>query len=190
MGETQISQNKPKKIGAISNKINYPPDQKFFHQSDIPTHIKQTVDHVKTEIDPDILGRRKVKWNQSVSLVPAPVIDTQADLFKVRTGLGDTKFVKTKEQLVYQGAETRDDYTGWNVSTELIGELERDRVIEEETLQRQAKTSITNEALLQEREYKNPVQITKEYNQKLREEKEQDNIDRDSMISSVEKEMP
>ena len=84
---------------------------------------------------------------------------------------------------MYQGTETREDYTGWNVSTELIPELEWEWRIEEETLARQAKTQITNEALLDETSYKSPIELTKEYNEWLRMEKDQDNSQRDSMIA-------
>ncbi len=89
---------------------------------------------------------------------------------------------------MYQGTETRDDYTGWNVSTELIPKLERERVIEEETLMRMAKTQITNEAIV--KDYKSPQQLTAEFNKKLREEKQMDAEVRQQMEEQARKEMP
>jgi len=40
------SMPKSKKIGSIKNgKINYPPDQNFFHSSDIPPKVSSTLDN-------------------------------------------------------------------------------------------------------------------------------------------------
>ena len=43
-------------------------DQKFFHSSDIPDHVKTIVNQVKHETDFDVLGRISPNWNQSVHL--------------------------------------------------------------------------------------------------------------------------
>ena len=85
MGYVEEEVHKPKNqlIGSIRNgKVNYPTDQKFFHTSDVPPQVKQVVDKVRTEIDPDILGTQKRKWNASV-FVEKKNEDHEAQLFKV-----------------------------------------------------------------------------------------------------------
>lgn len=56
-GAEKKKKAKTHKIGSIKNdKINYPPDQKFFHSSDVPENVKKITSTVKDEIDKDILG--------------------------------------------------------------------------------------------------------------------------------------
>ena len=40
-------------------------------------------------------------------------------MIKIRLGMFDHAPLKYVEQKIYKGCELRDDYTGWNVSTEL-----------------------------------------------------------------------
>ena len=172
-----------------TRKINYPKDQKFFHSSDIPDHIKAVVKEVKGDIDPDILGRKQKRWNQSVYVdVIDKEIDERAQQFQIRKGLNDTKLVDPKPQLIYQGTETRDDYTGWNVSTELIPRLQRDREIEEETLVRMGKTRITNDQIMQS--YQDPIKKTQTVIKKHCTEKHEDPEMRKRIEAEIKLEMP
>lgn len=49
--------------------------------------------------------------------------------FKIRHGLQDEKIVDTKSKIIYAGTETRDDYTGWNVSTEIPWHLDQYKAV-------------------------------------------------------------
>ena len=85
---------------------------------------------MQDDIDPDILGARKKKWNSSV-FVEKKEKDHEAELFKVRKGFLDESITDPRDQLVYQGTEVRNDYTGWNVSIEVPLPLERERIRQE-----------------------------------------------------------
>ena len=107
MGYVEEETYKPKNqlIGSIKNgKVNYPTDQKFFHSSDVPPQVKSVVGQVRDDIDPDILGARKKKWNSSV-FVEKKEKDHEAELFKVRKGFLDESITDPRDQLVYQGTE-------------------------------------------------------------------------------------
>ena len=123
----------PKLIGSIHHPVNFPQDQEFFHASDIPDQVKEVVGNIKVSVDPDILEMRKKPWNTSV------IVNRKEDNVFYNQG---HNFVKPKPQIIYQGTETRDDPTGWNVSVEQTPHLERERLIEEETMMRMRKTKI------------------------------------------------
>lgn len=81
MNQTK-QRHKSNKIGSIKNgKINYPKDQKFFHNTDIPEEIQKIVRDVKYETDVDVLKRHPPKWNASVHLEKIP--DLKDVYFKI-----------------------------------------------------------------------------------------------------------
>ena len=77
---------------------------------------------MKYETDVDVLKRHPPKWNSSVHLEKIP--DLKDFYFKIRTGLKDESFVDTKSKTIYAGTETRNDYTGWNVSIDIPWHLD------------------------------------------------------------------
>lgn len=123
-GITQATKNrKTHLIGGIRNgNINFPKDQKFFHGSDIPEKAREAVREVKTEIDRDVFGLKKPKWNASVlkgNRKPT-YNDTQICL------------LSEKEQKVYDGTDTRNRYhDGWNVSNQVPIPLHQQKMLAE-----------------------------------------------------------
>lgn len=77
---------------------------------------------MKYETDIDVLKRHPAKWNASVHLEKIP--DLKDVYFKIWTGLKDESFVDTQAKIIYAGTETWNDYTGWNVSTEIPWHLD------------------------------------------------------------------
>ena len=64
---------------------------------------------------------RKKEWNNSVSVPKNPLAEEthERKLVKIRLGLFDHPIPKEKPNIIYGGTETRNDYTNWNVSTEI-----------------------------------------------------------------------
>ena len=80
---------------------------------------------MKQLTDPDTLGLRKKEWNTSVFKerpLREPAMTTGTDLkdtlLRIKAGLADEKTIEFKEKRIEPGVDTRNDYTGWNVSTE------------------------------------------------------------------------
>ena len=73
---------------------------------------------IKQTIDPDILETRKKKWNASVSVPKSfeKEESQESKLLKIRLGVGDFPPVTPKGNKIYEGTETRNNYTNWNVS--------------------------------------------------------------------------
>ena len=44
--------------------------------------------------------------------------DLKDTLLRIKAGLADEKTIEFKEKRIEPGVDTRNDYTGWNVSTE------------------------------------------------------------------------
>lgn len=68
------------KIGSIKGQMNYTQDQNCFSRWDDPinagTVIQKTVKQVKHQIDTDVLGCKKPKWNPTVGIVGHPPADS------------------------------------------------------------------------------------------------------------------
>jgi hypothetical protein len=52
------------------------------------------------------------------------VKDLKDERLQIRVGLKDDTFVNTDPKVIYAGTETRNDYTGWNVSIEIPWHLD------------------------------------------------------------------
>ena len=102
--------------------MNYMQDQTCFNRWDDPIHdgtvTQKVVNQVKHEIDRDVLGCKKPRWNPTVGIVGHPTGDLhQINLFLIKKGLKDETITAPKAQTVYEGTNTRDAaYSGWNVS--------------------------------------------------------------------------
>lgn len=72
--------------------------------------------------DPDILELKDAKWNSSVAAPNrfdnfAKEESHKSKLLKISLGLTEWDQVSPGKKPYFVGTETRDDYTGWNVST-------------------------------------------------------------------------
>ena len=134
MSQTKKTIRKTTQIGSIRNgTLNYPKDQKFFHANDVPEMSKVAAKEVKETIDKDIFKLKRPKWNPSVSKAKEIIDDNdEAKLFGIKKGFDDFFPLDTKPGKVYEGADTRNDYTKWNVSNELPTHLQRAKMIAEE----------------------------------------------------------
>jgi hypothetical protein len=63
----------------------------------------------------------KKEWNNSVSVPKNPLAEEthERKLIKIKLGLFDHPIPKYKGNKFFEGTETRDEYSGWNVSTEV-----------------------------------------------------------------------
>jgi len=68
-----------------------------------------------------LLGLRKKEWNSSVAVPANPLLEEthERKLIKIKLGLFDQPIAKIKEKRLEDGTDTRNDYQGWNVSTEV-----------------------------------------------------------------------
>ena len=97
----------------------------MFHATDVPGRAVYAHSEMKQLIDPDTLGLRKKEWNTSV-FKEQPIrdqalttgTDLKNTLLLIKSGLTDEKAIDFKEKKIDPGVDTRNDYTGWNVSTE------------------------------------------------------------------------
>lgn len=112
------------RVGRLHADLNYTRDTKAFDPADVPPHIRATVQSVKATIDLDHLRTRPRAWNGSVHYPRHQPYDTQVHFdklkFQIRTGLRDEHTPQIREKRLYEGVDTRNDYTRWNVSTETI----------------------------------------------------------------------
>lgn len=94
MGVTMATlMRKKNMIGSVRNaNLNYPKDQKFFHNNDIPEQARNAVAHIKSEIDRDVFKMKRPKWNASVNKAGLPMDDDDpANLFSIKKGFNDYK---------------------------------------------------------------------------------------------------
>ena len=99
------------KIGSYGiGRINFDPKDHFFRLTDNMRMVKEVVNEI---IDPDILGIKKPRWNQSSSTKPPARSDHSKALFNIRVGFEDSKVTATKPKFAYPGCDNlRSDYTG------------------------------------------------------------------------------
>ena len=133
--ETQAGYLKSKPaIGSIRNgQITYSADHTFFGENDTRTRgAKDIARVVKTEIDKDVLGSKKAKWDTSVGVTGwHKEQDHRQNLFEVKVGLRDDTITEAKPQKVYAGCDTRNQhYTGWNVSSETVNPRDAERFLQ------------------------------------------------------------
>mmetsp|Transcript_3830 Transcript_3830/g.3274 ORF Transcript_3830/g.3274 Transcript_3830/m.3274 type:complete len:82 (-) Transcript_3830:333-578(-) len=80
-------------------------------------------------------------------------------------GLHDFPVPKFKEKYIEAGTDTRNDYTGWNVSTQNLNKFERTKLLNSETEYAMRKTQMMASKLS---DYKNPTEKTSILNETLR----------------------
>jgi hypothetical protein len=117
-------------IGSVQNSnLNYPKDQKFFHGNDIPEKSKNAVAEVKDTF----AHHDRQNWNASVSRTKVQVDDNdERILFGIKKGFNDFQPIDPKPNKVYDGCDSRDKYTTWNVSNQQPIQLHKEKMVAEE----------------------------------------------------------
>ena len=117
-------------IGSVHNaNMNYPKDQKFFHANDIPVKAKEAARDMKDAIDKDVFKLKRPKWNASVSKAKEIKDDNdQINLFEIKKGFKDFAPLPSKQAKIYDGTDTRNDLTGWNVSNQVPIPLHQEKM--------------------------------------------------------------
>jgi hypothetical protein len=117
-------------IGSVYNAaMNYPKDQKFFHANDVPEIAKEAARDMKDAIDKDIFKLKRPKWNASVSKAKEIRDDNdEINLFEIRKGFKDFCPLQSKSTKIYDGTDTRNDLTRWNVSNQVPIALHQEKM--------------------------------------------------------------
>ncbi|KRX03765.1 hypothetical protein PPERSA_04273 [Pseudocohnilembus persalinus] len=160
------------KIGSIkNNKVNYHIDEQFFSNEDIPLKALDAKKTIQQKIDPDLLGLRNRQWNNSTSVPLNPLQEEthERKLIKIKLGLFDQPQPIQKDKKIELGTETRNDYTGWNVSTQMENKELRNN-LNSQTMQARKNNKIKETTMLNG--YINPVDGQKIQQEKLRMVKE------------------
>merc|ERR1712029_946843 len=98
-------------IGSVRNgQVSYPKDQACFDRWDgenVPESKTQTIVRaIKSEVDKDLLGTRKPKWDTSVGTVGHYKEEQQSKtLFELKKGLKDERIQEPKVKKVYAGCD-------------------------------------------------------------------------------------
>jgi len=145
----------------------------FFAKEELPQHALQAKHDMKDLVDPDLLGLRKKEWNRSVAVARniSEEEDFQRKLTKIKMGLHDFPMPKYQEKYIEEGTDTRNDYTGWNVSTEPLNKFERTRLLDKQTTHSLAKTQVAFNSL---KEYNTPTDSITVLNDTLRQKKREE----------------
>jgi len=161
---------KPCVVGsAVLGRLNFERGEQVFPKEDISKKALDAKSQMSQLVDPDILGLRKKEWNGSVS-VPfnAQEEDFERKLTKIKLGFFDTPLPKYRPNIIEAGTDTRDQYTGWNVSTEAANRFQMARTIEAQT---QAAKDKPQRNFSKIKEYKTPVETIKTFNETMRQTK-------------------
>ena len=109
-------------VGRIQkNNLNYPRDMHAFDSSEVPERARKAAEEMRNFVSADILGLKPPSWNKSTYVDRVRQYSEQLlparKNFEIRVGLQDYTIPKQRPNKIYQGTETRNDFTGWNVST-------------------------------------------------------------------------
>lgn len=132
-GLTNATMRRKKNIigSAQNSNLNYPKDQKFFHNNDVPDKAKHAVAQIKGAF----AHHDRPNWNASVNKAGLPIPDNDdAKLFSIKKGFQDFHPLSIKEKKIYAGTDTRNDFDtrGWNVSNQTPIPLHNEKRIAEE----------------------------------------------------------
>lgn len=123
--------HRPKKnlVGsAKAGLMNYLRDMRAFSRDYVPEEVRNVVAEVKDSITLDILGVKASRWNTSTYVAREKPYEAQMNTDKrhfevtfsqIRHGLRDETVVEKRSNKIYLGTDGRDNYQGWNVSTEI-----------------------------------------------------------------------
>jgi hypothetical protein len=182
-----------KTIGSIRNRqVNFTPEHTFFNPHE---HMPQKAQHIREivqgETDKDLLGTKSSKWSNNVCL-PKDFDDNSGlsenrKKFLIRKGFEDETITQSKPQTTYAGIDTRDVYYhGWDVSVEKTPPRDKQRQYQMERVFIMDKTTRIADVLLKNQKaetvrygiksdkYLNPELISTRVNEKIRQEKDQE----------------
>jgi len=178
LGEnTQQTHQMPAKntVGsANTGTLNYLRDMKVFDSELIPEKARKVVEEVKEFTAKDILGIKTPNWNTSTYVDKMKSYERQVPLdkkkFEIRSGLRDENPVPIKSKNTYEGTDSRNNYTGWNVSVEVTTkELKKNYETVNSLSKEKAKRA--NSTLLEKGKYTRPEAMQQTFIQQAREEK-------------------
>lgn len=178
-GNTAGFQQLPKKelkhkshllAGSIKmGRMNFELGEQIFPKEDIPHKAVEAKKQMTHLVDPDILGLRKKGWDRSVAVpLNAQEEDFDRKLTKIKLGFFDTPLPKYRPPKIEAGTDTRDAYTGWNVSTEPMNKFQKEQAINAQIDHAMEKTKTYFRKI---RDYKDPTQTITNFNENLRQTK-------------------
>jgi len=163
------------KIGAGSirmGRMDFEMGEQIFPKEEVPSKAIEAKKQMTQLVDADILGLRKKGWDRSVAVpVNAQEEDFDRKLTKIKLGFFDTPFLKDRPNKVEAGTDTRDNYTGWNVSTEPLNRFQNQRKIDEQIQHAMEKTKAQFKKI---KDYKPPVETIANFNETLRQTKREE----------------
>jgi len=157
-------------VGSVNlGRFNFEQGEQIFPKEDVLPHKIEAKNQMTQLVDPDILGLRKKGWNRSTYVNSNnQEEDFERKLTKIKLGFFDTPLPNYREPKIEAGTDTRDDYNGWNVSTEAISKFQNQRNIENLTENSIAKTKTHFKKI---KDYKTPTETIKVFNETLRQTK-------------------
>jgi len=161
---------KPPVVGSVTlGRMNFEQGEQIFPKEDVPVYKVEAKNQMAQLVDPDILGLRKKGWNKSTyTRDHNQEEDFERKLTKIKLGFFDTPLPKYREAKIEAGTDTRNEYMGWNVSTEPTNKFQNQRNINELTKQSIEKTKTHFKKIS---DYKNPTQTIRNFNDTLRQTK-------------------
>jgi len=169
-------------------RMNFERTEQVFPKEDIPKKAYEAKVAMTQLVDPDILGLRKKDWNSSVSVpVNAQEEDFERKLTKIKLGFFDTPLPKYRPNKIEAGTDTRDQYTGWNVSVQPASKFQNQNNIDSLTNHAMTKTKKTFNKI---NDYKAPTETIRLFNETLRQEKRDEKEIREEFKRKIKFENP
>ena len=121
--ESEIRSKAKPKVGTVrSEALNYSFHIPAFDSSHIPSRAACIKSEVKLSIVRDILGTSKTPWNPTVLVDRTKAYHEQVAVsqlhFEIRKGIRDASSPPASFSKLYEGVDSRNDYTGWNTSVQ------------------------------------------------------------------------
>jgi len=170
------------------SRINFERTEQVFPKEDTPFQAVDAKNKMTQLVDPDILGLRKKDWNNSTAISKnQQEEDFERKLTKIKLGFFDTPLPKYRPNRIEEGTDTRNDYTGWNVSTEPANRNQNQRTIDE---MGQHAMERTKKHFGKIQDYKTPVETIRNFNETLRQTKRDEKEMRDQIRAKYKFENP
>jgi len=169
-------------------RMDFERGEQIFPKEDVPFKSNEAKKQMTQLVDPDILGLRKKGWDKSAAVpLNAQEEDFDRKLTKIKLGFFDTPLPKYRQNKVEAGTDTRDNYTGWNVSTEPLNRFQNQLKIDEQIQHALEKTKTHFKKI---KDYKPPVETITNFNETLRQTKRDEKDIRDQFKEKYRFENP
>jgi len=161
---------RPAVVGSVRlARIDFEREEQIFPKEDIPQRASDAKKQMTQLVDPDVLGLRKKGWDNSVAVpLNAQEEDFDRKLTKIKLGFFDTPLPNYRPTQIEAGTDTRNNYTGWNVSTEPMNRFQKEQAINVQIDHAMNKTKGYFKKI---KDYKDPTQTITNYNENLRQTK-------------------